>query len=246
MHRERAEKERIDINQAALKANEEVAMRNRHRFLNNNVLVTNIMGAPGSGKTTLLEALIPKLNGIRIAVIEGDVAGDADSQRIRRLGIVAYQINTYGACHLLAYQVEHAYEHILEDMKKVPNLVMIENVGNLVCPAEFDLGEAIRVVVYSATEGDDKPQKYPLMFLRSQVVVLNKADISTAAGYDIESLKRSVQTVNPAADVFVVSAKQGTGIDSLAKWFRKRVNLLKKQSYGMKTIGKRTSRKNIQ
>ncbi|MCX7703562.1 MAG: hydrogenase nickel incorporation protein HypB [Planctomycetota bacterium] len=217
-------KERIRIEEKALKINEETAMKNRQRFVKEGVLVVNLMGAPGSGKTALLESLIPKLlkDGVKVAVIEGDVAGDSDSLRIRRIGAVAHQINTYGACHLLAEQVEHAYEHLLEEVDSSPDILFIENVGNLVCPAEFDLGESLRVVVYSVPEGEDKPLKYPLMFLRSQVVVLNKSDIGRYAGCDIEGLRRSVLTVNPAATVFITAAKTGEGVEKLAEWLKER------------------------
>ena len=220
MHRER-----IEIEEMALKVNDEVAMRNRHRFSSDGVLVVNIMGAPGSGKTTLLEALIPKLDRT-LAVIEGDVAGDADAERIRRLGITTHQINTYGSCHLLAKQVEEAYERLLKESGSAPSLVFIENVGNLVCPAEFDLGEALRIVVYSATEGEEKPRKYPHMFMRSHCVVLNKADIAEAAGCDIEALRKSVFSVNPAAALFVTSAKLDDGVGELADWLEERVKLI--------------------
>lgn len=220
MHRER-----IEIGEAALKANDEVAMRNRHDFGGDGVMVVNIMGAPGSGKTTLLEALIPKLEPT-VAVIEGDVAGDSDAERLRSLGVVTEQINTYGACHLLARQVERAYKKILEGTQRPPSILFIENVGNLVCPAEFDLGESLRIVVYSITEGEDKPLKYPLMFMRSQSVVLNKTDIADIAGIDIERLKRSVYSVNPAAALFAISAKRDDGVDLLAEWLKGRLSLI--------------------
>lgn len=218
--------ERERFEEMVLKSNEESAARNRHLFLERSVFSVNIMGAPGAGKTSLLERLIPILaESYRIAVVEGDIAGDDDARRLASYGVATHQINTYGACHLLAEQVSHAVCHLWEQGKF--DILFIENVGNLVCPAEFDLGEALRMVVYSVPEGPDKPRKYPLMFIRSGCVVLNKTDLAAQGGVSLDELKRSVMRVNPAAATFLTSAKTGEGVPQLAEWLLKRVESFK-------------------
>jgi len=217
MHREQARFE-----EPILRHNDEVAAKNRHLFLQRSVFCVNMMGAPGAGKTALLERLIPYLKErFPVAVIEGDIAGDDDARRIAQCGVNVEQINTYGACHLLAEQVAHAFQHLWQQGEF--SMLFIENVGNLVCPAEFDLGEALRMVVYSSPEGDDKPRKYPLIFMRAGCVVLNKADMAEAGGVDMDSLRRAVVQVNPAAAVFHTSAKTGEGVEQLAQWLLERV-----------------------
>lgn len=215
--------ERTEIGEAVLKENDREAAGNRERFRAEKVLAVNLMGAPGAGKTTLLVSLADRMRDVPLAVVEGDIAGDADSRRISEAGVPVYQINTYGACHLLASQVAHAWEHLCEGAETPPKMLFIENVGNLVCPAEFDLGEALRMVVYSVPEGADKPSKYPLMFLRTQAVVLNKADLAAAGGVDVGDLRSNVMLVNPAASVFTVSATTGEGLDELVDWLRQRL-----------------------
>ncbi|RKY16750.1 MAG: hydrogenase accessory protein HypB [Planctomycetota bacterium] len=214
--------EQARFEEPVLKRNDEVAAQNRRFFLERGIFCVNLMGAPGAGKTTLLERLIPLLTPhVSVAVVEGDIAGDDDARRIAACGVPVQQTNTYGACHLLAEQIAHAVDHLTQQSEF--GLLFIENVGNLVCPAEFDLGEALRFVVYSATEGSDKPRKYPLMFMRAGLVALNKADIAGGAGVEMADLRRSVAQVNPAAAVFTISAATGDGVDDVAQWLLQRM-----------------------
>jgi hydrogenase nickel incorporation protein HypB len=209
----------IDIGKNDLEANQKSAERNRRTFADLGVVAINLMGPPGSGKTTLLERTLKLLPGIKVAIIEGDLEGDADKVRVLEAGASqAYQINTAGACHLIAHQVEHAMEHL--DLGKA-QLVFIENVGNLVCPAEFDLGETSKVMVIGVTEGMDKPLKYPLMFHKSDAVVLNKMDLLEYSGSDINKFKENIRKINPGIDIFEVSSRTGDGIDTWVGWLKK-------------------------
>ncbi len=180
------------------------------------VAALNIVSSPGSGKTSLLEATIKGLDGRRpVAVIEGDQHTDNDARRVTAHGVPAVQINTRNGCHLDAHMVGHA----IEDLNPpAGSLLMIENVGNLVCPAMFDLGEVARVVVISVTEGDDKPLKYPYMFAGSQVCVINKTDLLPYVDCNIERLRANALSVNPDILFFEVSATKGTGIDEWTDW----------------------------
>ena len=210
--------EEIEIGKNILEANMKSAESNRALFHQHSISVLNIMGPPGSGKTTLLEKTLKLLRGVRVGVIEGDIEGDVDKKRVLAAGAAqAYQINTFGACHLIAHQVEHALEHIeLGDI----DLLFIENVGNLVCPAEFDLGETAKVVVIGVTEGADKPLKYPLMFHKAQAVVINKVDIVEHSGCDIDELKGNIRKINPGINIFETSSRTGEGIEGWVKWVK--------------------------
>lgn len=180
------------------------------------VTAVNIVSSPGSGKTSLLEATAKALKGRRqVAVIEGDQHTDNDMRRVAAQGIDAVQINTQNGCHLDAHMVAHA---ITDLNPATGSLLLIENVGNLVCPAMFDLGERVRVVVLSVTEGDDKPLKYPYMFAGSQVCVINKTDLLPYVDSDIECIKANARQINPDIQFFEVSATKGTGIDKWAEW----------------------------
>jgi hydrogenase nickel incorporation protein HypB len=208
--------EEIDIGRNVLEANSISAEHNRKVFAEYRILAVNIMGPPGSGKTTLLERTVKLLPAVKVAVIEGDIEGDVDQKRVLAAGASqAYQINTFGACHLIAHQVEHALEHLeLADI----DLLFIENIGNLVCPAEFDLGESAKVMVIGVTEGADKPLKYPLMFHKSQAVVINKIDIVEQSGCNIDELKKNIRRINPYIKIFEVSSRTGQGLDAWARW----------------------------
>jgi hydrogenase nickel incorporation protein HypB len=208
--------ERIEVKTNVLSANQEIAAANRQFFEAQGTTVINLMSAPGAGKTTLLEATIRKLRPERmIAVIEGDLQTDLDSQRIRALGVPSHQITTGTVCHLDARMVSRA----LEDFPiQGIDLLVIENVGNLICPASYDLGERFRVVLCSTAEGAEKPKKYPVMFNKADVVLLNKADLAAASGVDMGEMERNVREVNPAATVFTISCKTGIGIDSWIAW----------------------------
>ena len=186
------------------------------RFRKARVFVANLMGSPGSGKTSLLEETARRLGGeLRMAVIAGDLATDRDAQRIRRAGIPSYQINTGGGCHLSARQILDALEQF--DLAAL-DVLFIENVGNLVCPAEFELGEWAKVAVLSVTEGEDKPLKYPGAFRGARVVVVSKMDLVPHLGVDLEALRRNLRTANPALETFELSARSGEGLEGWVEW----------------------------
>ena len=204
-----------------LEANDRIAESNRKIFRDARVTAVNLMSAPGAGKTTLLKNSIPAFNGrIRLGVIEGDIQGTHDAEAISALDIPVVQINTQGACHLDANMISG----ILGDLPLTElDLLVIENVGNLVCPAEFDIGEAAKVMVLSITEGDDKPLKYPLMFQKSDVLILNKMDLAPYVDADLEKIKSDVLSLNPEIEIFEVSCKNGQGLEHWVRWLEQQV-----------------------
>ncbi len=199
-----------------LQANDRIASENRAIFKENGIYVLNLMSAPGAGKTSLLERTIQGLNGKKkIGVIEGDIATHRDAERIASLGIPVVQINTGGACHLDANMVREALSELpLKDI----DMLFIENVGNLVCPAEFNVGEDEKVMILSIAEGDDKPLKYPLMFQESSALLLNKIDLLPYVDCSIEKIRDDVAGLNPGIRVFEVSCKTGAGLDDWYNW----------------------------
>src|SRR5208282_2779500 len=208
--------DRVSVQTNVLKANQEAATENRRLFEAEGTVVINLMSAPGAGKTSLLVATIQGLRDrYRLAVIEGDLQTDLDAQRIRALGTRSYQITTGTVCHLDARMIARALAEF-----PVPglDLLVIENVGNLICPASYDLGESQRVVIGSVAEGADKPKKYPVMFHKADVVLLNKTDLAEASGVDLRELETNVREVNPKAMVFAVSCKTGVGLDAWLAW----------------------------
>lgn len=205
----------VTIASPVLQRNNEIAAENRDWFAARGWTVVNLMSAPGAGKTTLLERTLPRLSGRRrCAVIEGDIQTDLDAARIRAAGVAAHQINV-NSCHLDARMVGEAARR-LEAVD--PELVFIENIGNLVCPASYDLGEAWRVTVFSAAEGADKPKKYPKMFLQSHAVVVNKIDLIPYCDVSLEELLGNVRDVSPRAEVFALSSRTGEGLDAWVEW----------------------------
>jgi hydrogenase nickel incorporation protein HypB len=201
-----------------LEANDRIAAENRKKFKDANIYVINLMSAPGAGKTSLLERTIKELNGkIKIGVIEGDIAGIDDALKIESLGAPVVQINTGGACHLDANMISDVIDDL--PLKKL-NLIIIENVGNLVCPAEFKVGEDMKVMLLSVAEGDDKPLKYPLMFQESSALILNKIDLLPYTNADLGKIKRDSLTLNPGLKVFDISCKTGEGINEWANWLQ--------------------------
>jgi hydrogenase nickel incorporation protein HypB len=199
-----------------LKANDQLAAENRLGFDLAGVYCVNIVGSPGCGKTTLLEALFNRLKGrLRPAVIEGDIAGSIDAERMEAIGVSAVQINTEGACHLDANMIARAVREL-----DLPNtdLLMVENVGNLVCTAGFNLGEHLRIVVLSVSEGDDKAVKYPAIFQGSDALVITKTDLLGHTNFNIERITADMKRLAPKADVFQVSALKGEGVDAVAEW----------------------------
>jgi hydrogenase nickel incorporation protein HypB len=200
-----------------LEANDRIAAENRKKFEEAGVFVMNVMSGPGAGKTSLLERTIQELSGkIKIGVIEGDIAGADDAERIDKLGIPVVQINTGGGCHLDANMITD----VLEDLPPLKDLdlLIIENVGNLVCPAEFKLGEDMKVMLLSLAEGHDKPLKYPLMFQESSALILNKIDLLPYTDVDIGKMKRDSLSLNPNLKIFEVSCKTGQGITEWTNW----------------------------
>jgi len=212
---------KVRVVEDALDANNTIAGANRSDFDRASVTVVNLMSAPGAGKTTLLERSLEGLAeaGVRVGVLEGDVAGSFDADRISVLHIPVVQLNTDngfgGECHLDANMVRSALPAVpLDDI----DLLLVENVGNLVCPAEFRIGEDAKMMVCSVTEGEDKPLKYPLMFRSCELVVINKVDLLEHLDFDIDRLEANILQVNPDATVLRVSAKTGEGVDAFREW----------------------------
>jgi hydrogenase nickel incorporation protein HypB len=211
-------KKTVKLEQKVQAKGHEVASELRTLFREKGIFVVNLIGSPGSGKTKLLEALAPRLAG-RAAVIEGDLATDEDKRRIERAGMRAWQINTVGACHLDAMMVRDALESFPLDGV---DLLFIENVGNLVCPASFEIGEDMKVAVVSTTEGDDKPAKYPKAMKVSSAMVVTKADLLPHLDCDVDRMARDVREAVPEMPVFVTSASTGEGLDELLAWIEER------------------------
>jgi len=207
---------RVTIAQNILAVNDTVAEEIQQILSARGIRAINIMSSPGAGETTLLEKTIERLRGrISIGVIEGDIETTADAERIEAAGAETVQINTRGACHLEAHMVRDALAQM--DLSHI-DLLIIENIGNLVCPSDWNLGEDTRVVLASTTEGDDKPAKYPHMFAASQVLVINKLDLLPYVEYDIEKAKRHALAVNPRLQCFEVSCRTGEGLDAWCDW----------------------------
>jgi len=208
----------VQIEQDILGKNNEYAQANRSLFADKGMLVLNLVSSPGSGKTTLLTRTLNDLkNELPLAVIEGDQETANDAERIRETGVTALQINTGKGCHLDAHQIGHAIEHLSPEEQSV---LFIENVGNLVCPAAFDLGEAHKVAILSVTEGEDKPIKYPDMFHAADLLLLNKIDLLPYLDFDVEKCIEYARRVNPGIQVLQVSAKSGEGMTDWYQWIR--------------------------
>jgi hydrogenase nickel incorporation protein HypB len=210
---------KVTIVEEALDANNTIAAANRADFDRAGVRVINFMSAPGAGKTSLLERVVRDVPGVSVGVLEGDVAGSYDADRLASLHVPVTQINTDagfgGECHLDANMVRSAIPALpLEDI----DLLIVENVGNLVCPAEFRIGEDARVMACSVTEGEDKPLKYPLMFRACELVIINKADLLAHLDFDLDLLLYNIDHVNPDVATLVVSARTGQGIDGWRDW----------------------------
>jgi hydrogenase nickel incorporation protein HypB len=212
-----SEVRRIAVEQDVMAKNDRAAELNRTRFAADACFVVNLMSGPGAGKTTLLVRTLDVLKGRgkKLAVIEGDQQTSLDADRIRATGVPAVQVNTGKGCHLDAEMVMRA---LARQPAPTDGVLFIENVGNLVCPAGFDLGEARRVVLVSVTEGEDKPLKYPDMFAAADVVLVNKVDLVQALAFDLATLKANVRRVNPKAEVLEVSARSGAGFDAWLTW----------------------------
>ncbi|MFA5316172.1 MAG: hydrogenase nickel incorporation protein HypB [Dehalococcoidales bacterium] len=206
----------ITIAEDILGANEERAQNNRNRLDEQGTLAVNIMASPGAGKTSLILNTIDRLkNKVRMAVIEGDVASTIDAEKVNEKDVAVVQINTAGGCHLDANMIDNALNNLpLEDI----DLLLIENVGNLICPVEFALGEHKRVLISSLPEGDDKPHKYPVMFSDVDVVLLNKIDLQPYLDFDIDAFSKTVIGLNPEVKIFPVSCRTGEGLEAWFSW----------------------------
>lgn len=199
-----------------LDENEKCAFANSRFFAEHNILCFNMISSPGSGKTTILARTIADLKDkIKIGVIEGDIKTDIDAQKIRATGAPAFQIQTRGACHLSAKQITAALHNLPADDLDV---IFVENVGNLVCPCDFELGEHAKIVVLSVPEGDDKPAKYPAIFAKSKVLLVNKMDLAEHVDFDLARVKTDARRLNPDLQIFPVSAKTGLGLQDFYHW----------------------------
>jgi hydrogenase nickel incorporation protein HypB len=210
----------ITVERKVLEKNDELASRNREVFRQGNIFVLNLVSSPGSGKTSLVEQTLQSVKGrLSVAVIEGDVQTDLDAQRVAKFGVPVVQIVTNGGCHLDAKLVQDAMKNL--DLAGV-QLLIIENVGNLVCPANYDLGETVKVVVASTTEGDDKPLKYPAMFRNASVLIINKVDLVPYVNCDLAQLKSNALKINPSLTVFETSCTNMQGIKEWCEWLEDR------------------------
>lgn len=219
-----AKRTTILIEEDILAKNSRLAALNRSLFKDKGVFVLNLVSSPGSGKTSLLEyTLRQQSDRINFAVIEGDQQTDNDARRIAATGVAVKQINTGSGCHLDAHMVAHASETF--DLEHL-DILMIENVGNLVCPAAFDLGEHHKVVILSVTEGEDKPLKYPQMFRNSTIMLLNKIDLLPHLDFDVEKCKENARNVSPGITIFEVSARSGEGMEQWYQWLTSGINRL--------------------
>lgn len=209
----------IEVIQNVLEANETIARRNQQLLDKRRVFALNIMSAPGAGKTSLILQTLTRLKGrLNVAVIEGDVASTVDAEKVQSEATAVVQINTRNmpeSCSLMAAMIESALKDMPLDNI---DLILIENVGNLICPAEFTLGEHKRVVISSLPEGDDKPIKYPLIFIDADVVIINKMDLLPHVDFDIATFRRSVEGLNPEAEIFELSCKTSEGIERWCSW----------------------------
>jgi len=215
---------KVDVRKKILGANEEYALKNSRLLTELKKICLNMISSPGSGKTTILTRTISELKGkVKIGVIEGDVRTDLDAERIRATQAPVVQIETGGSCHLSAAQVNHALENLpLSDLE----LIFIENVGNLVCPSAFELGENSKVVVLSVPEGDDKPAKYPAIFAKSKVLLVNKIDLLDAVGqvdFRLERVKADARKLNKDIEIFPISARTGEGMNNWYRWLQKQL-----------------------
>ncbi len=222
---EEASKEVVEVFENILKHNEEYAKHNREHFEKHGIFAINLMSAPGAGKTTLLEKTLDALkDNFKIGVIEGDLETERDAERIRKKGIPVYQITTGSACHLDAALVHKAMHHLpLEEI----DILFVENIGNLVCPANYDLGTHLNVTLLSVPEGEDKPEKYPLIFKSSELVLITKIDLLPYFDFDLNKVKEEIKRINPKTQVISLSAKTGEGFE---EW----INFIKEKAKNQK------------
>ena len=217
----------IKVIKNILGENDRLAAENQAMFADKKVFVLNFMGSPGAGKTSVLEKTMERLKDkIKMAVIEGDLFTSKDAERIDKYGVPVIQINTAGGCHLDANMVHKTVKELNLDALDLP---VVENVGNLVCPAEFPVGEDARAVVLSVTEGDDKPLKCPLMFKESEIALRNKVDLAPYCNFNMDSAKKDITSLHPGIEVLEVSCTKGQGIDEWCDWLLKKIAAKKGQ-----------------
>ena len=220
-------KKEVLVLEELLGSNKKIAAEIRKKLEEKGILTVNILGSPGSGKTTLLEKIAEKIRpATKMAVIEGDIETERDAERIRAKGIPAWQIITGGACHLEAKMVGKIFSEIPEKL----DVLFIENVGNLVCPASYDLGERIRCVLLSAPEGDDKPKKYPKAFTTSDCLIITKSDLIPVLPFNLEQAKKEALEVNPDLKIFITSALKDSGIEELVEFFLSSLHNLRQKN----------------
>ncbi|HEJ83330.1 MAG: hydrogenase nickel incorporation protein HypB [Deltaproteobacteria bacterium] len=212
---------KVSVVKNILEANERIAQENRAIFDEKDLLVVNLMSSPGAGKTSLLEKTIGALKDeIRMGVIEGDIQSSQDAERIAAMGIPAVQINTGGACHLDGNMIRDTFKEFDFDAL---DLLVVENVGNLVCPAEFKVGEDFKAMILSVAEGDDKPAKYPLMFHESEVLLVNKIDLLPYVDCSVEKIREEALKINPGLSIFEISCRTEEGLSAWYDWLREKV-----------------------
>jgi hydrogenase nickel incorporation protein HypB len=220
-------KKEVLVLEELLGSNKKIAAEIRKKLEAKGILTVNILGSPGSGKTALLEKIAERLRPSHsMAVIEGDIETERDAERIRAKGIPAWQIITGGACHLEAKMVGK----VLSDIPESLDLLFIENIGNLVCPASYDLGEKLRCVLLSAPEGDDKPKKYPKAFTTSDCLIITKSDLLPVLPFNLEQAKKEALEINPNLKIFVTSSLKGSGIEELVEYFLSSLHNLRQQN----------------
>ena len=211
----------VTIQEEILKDNNEMSKMLRARYAESKTFVVNLMSSPGAGKTSTIIETVKRLgDDISAAVIEGDVTSTVDAEKMDAVGIPVVQINTGGSCHIDSAMIEQT----LDTFDATPfDLVIVENVGNLVCPAEFEVGEDVRVMILSVPEGHDKPKKYPLMFTETEACILNKVDLMPYTDFDMNEFEKSVKSLNPNTSIFPVSMKTGEGLDPWVAWLKERI-----------------------
>ncbi len=204
--------------------NDHIATHTNEDLTDQHVFVVNVMGAPGVGKTTTLKNIIKNIDGLKPYVIEGDIESDIDTKDLRSLGIDTFQINTFGACHLDAPMIHNMVQNM---MFREKGILFIENIGNLVCPAEFSIGEHCKMLISTVTEGSDKPYKYPLAFEKADIIILNKVDLLPYLDFDEEFFMKGVRALNKDVPVFKVSGRTGDGFAEVAAWLSNQAKTMK-------------------
>jgi len=211
-----SETKEVEVMQSVYDKNDEIAKQTNARLTEKGIFAVNVMGSPGAGKTSSLVKIMGKLGDITPYVIEGDIEADIDTKALQALGIKTIQINTNGACHLDSPLIGEAADAL--DVQK--GVLFIENIGNLVCPAEFEIGEHVKMLISTVTEGSDKPYKYPLAFEKASIILINKWDLLPYVDFDEEYFMKGVRALNPSAPVFKVSAKSDEGFEEVVSWIK--------------------------